>query len=118
MCSALLGRQLSAQTQHSLVCWSQVELQLICPKLVSRHLHLRVISDFTDELHVCEVDHPLLIADIEHSGHLGPAPAPDPHLPGLYSHRAGNTVVGCSVLLYNGLSRLVTAVSLSPPVPC
>ena len=74
------GGQLSAQTQHSLLCWSQAELQLTCSRLVSRHLPLRVISVFTDELHVCDADQALLVADVEHSGHLGPAPAPDPHL--------------------------------------
>ena len=49
----------------------------------------------TDDLRVCDVDHAFLFADVEHSGRLGPAPAPDPHLPGQYSHSAGNSVVGC-----------------------
>ena len=49
-------------------------------RLVSRHLPSRVISVFTDDLHVCDVDHAFLFADVEHSGRLGPAPAPDPHL--------------------------------------
>ena len=34
----------------------------------------------TGELHVCDADHGLLLADTEHSDQVGPAPALDLHL--------------------------------------
>ena len=66
----------------------------------------------------CEPDH-VPLADVEHSGLLGPAPALVQHLPGRYSHSAG-IVCRSDVLSPStpGLCRFGLAADALTLVPC
>ena len=61
---------------------------LSCPVAIISSVRSVVLAECQ---HVCESDH-VLLADVEPSGLLGPAPALVHHLPGPYSRSAG---IGC-----------------------
>ena len=89
---------------------------LSCPVAIIFSVRSVVLTDIvsTD----CEPDH-VLFADVEHSGHLGPAPALVHHLPGPYSHSAGNACRS-DVLSPStpGLCRFGLAADSLTLVPC